>query len=36
MKFGTEANAIQGDLDAIISNPIDSIILKLFRVKAVR
>jgi hypothetical protein len=29
-------NAIQGDIDAIVFNPIASIILKLLRFKAVR
>jgi hypothetical protein len=36
MKFGAEVNAIQGDLDAIIFNPIASIILKILRLKFVR
>jgi hypothetical protein len=31
MKFGTEVNAIQGELDAIIFNPISSMILKWFK-----
>jgi hypothetical protein len=31
-----EGNAIQGDLDAIIFNPIASIMLKLLRFKVVR
>jgi energy-converting hydrogenase Eha subunit A len=36
MKFGMEVMAIQGDLAAIIFNPIASIILKLLRFKGVR
>jgi hypothetical protein len=36
MKFWYGGNAIQGDLDAIIFNPIASITLKLLRFKAVR
>jgi hypothetical protein len=36
MKFGTEVNDIQGDLNAIIFNPIASIILEILRLKVVR
>jgi hypothetical protein len=36
MKFGTEVNYIQGDLNAIIFNPTASIILKILRLKVVR